>query len=52
MWSASAEERSMKQNAKDGRQLETISILTAESASETICFDITSFFGRPEDRVL
>jgi len=32
---------------KDGRQLETIRILTAEGSSKTICFDITSFFGKP-----
>jgi hypothetical protein len=31
----------------DGRQLETIRILTAEGSSKTICFDITSFFGKP-----
>jgi hypothetical protein len=31
----------------DGRQLETIQILTAEGSSKTICFDITSFFGEP-----
>jgi hypothetical protein len=31
----------------DGRQLETIRILTAEGSSKTICFDITSFFGEP-----
>lgn len=32
---------------KDGRQFETIRILTAEGSSKTICFDITSFFGKP-----
>jgi hypothetical protein len=30
-----------------GRQLETIHILAAEGSSRTICFDITSFFGKP-----
>jgi len=32
---------------QDGRQLEAIQILTAEGSSKTICFDITSFFGKP-----
>ena len=32
---------------KDGRQLEAIRILTADGSSKTICFDITSFFGKP-----
>lgn len=31
----------------DGRALETIHILTADGRSRTICFDITSFFGKP-----
>jgi hypothetical protein len=32
---------------KDGKALETIRILTPEGGSREICFDITSFFGRP-----
>jgi hypothetical protein len=32
---------------KDGRQFETIRILTADGSSKTVCFDITSFFGVP-----
>jgi hypothetical protein len=36
---------SVSQN--DGKDLETIQILTADGASRAICFDITSFFGRP-----
>jgi hypothetical protein len=32
---------------KDGRALETITILTADGASRAICFDITSFYGIP-----
>jgi len=32
---------------RDGRDFETIRILTAEGASRAICFDITSFFGKP-----
>jgi hypothetical protein len=32
---------------KDDRQLEAIHILTADGSSKTICFDITSFFGKP-----
>lgn len=32
---------------EDGRQFETIGILTAEGSSKAICFDITSFFGKP-----
>jgi hypothetical protein len=31
----------------DGRALETIHILSADGRSRTICFDITSFFGKP-----
>jgi hypothetical protein len=32
---------------RDGRALETIEILTEDGGSKTICFDITSFFGKP-----
>ena len=32
---------------KDGRQFEAIHVLTADGSSQTICFDITSFFGKP-----
>jgi hypothetical protein len=32
---------------RDGKALETIHILTADGASQAICFDVTSFFGRP-----
>lgn len=32
---------------KDGKDFETIRILTADGRSRAICFDITSFFGRP-----
>ncbi len=32
---------------KDGRQFEAIHILTADGSSKTICFEITSFFGKP-----
>lgn len=31
----------------EGRQLDAIHILTADGSSKTICFDITSFFGKP-----
>jgi hypothetical protein len=32
---------------KDGRALETIEVLTSDGKSQTICFDITAFFGKP-----
>jgi hypothetical protein len=32
---------------KDGKALETITILGSDGSSQAICFDITSFFGKP-----
>jgi hypothetical protein len=31
----------------DGKALDAIKILTADGSSRLICFDITSFFGKP-----
>lgn len=38
---------SQELSEEDGRQLDTIRILTPDGSSKTICFDITSFFGKP-----
>ena len=32
---------------KDGRALETIQLLNSDGKSRAICFDITTFFGKP-----
>ena len=32
---------------KNGRDLETFHIVTAAGRSRTVCFDITSFYGKP-----
>ena len=37
---------SQKVSSKDGRDLETFTLIMPDGSRKTICFDITSFFGK------